>query len=170
MKTNNSDNWLNVVGEAESCFSCFLLRIDDISEMAARRRKPVAAIKLGDDLLRSFWGRGRVKAKREVVHRGEFGLTRVNASEAFLGDKDEHAAMVQNVFLSQEYQILSANVNTTGEEKGDVVKGTLGERREECTVFTEILDPELTGFREESTSLASDVNEYSVRVKNLEKE
>lgn len=63
-------------------------------------------------------------------------MTRISASAAPSPDRDEHAAIVWNLVLSQEEEVSPATVMTSGEVGEITVGGTSGESRRECSVLT----------------------------------
>lgn len=141
----------------------------NISEMDPRGQKRAAETELWCGALSSSRGRGRMRRGRGVVHRRGLKLKRVNSNAASSCDRDKHFEMVRNVLMSQEDEI-SLSIVTATEGEGECTVGRpLGEHGGECDGLTLSLKMELERVREKNASLTAIVNEYRVRLKNLQK-
>lgn len=60
------------------------------------------------------------------MHLGRLELTRISRIAEARRDKDEHAAMVSSVLLSQEHDLTCATGTTTKEKENGTVESTLG--------------------------------------------
>lgn len=103
------------------------------------------------------------------MHLRGVELARVLARAASSSNGDKHVVMVQNMFLSCDHAGLLATVTNTEGEREGTLGGTLGNRREDCSVLTLNLKLVLRTVSEENASLATAVNSLKGRVKILEK-
>lgn len=160
MKTNDSDDWLNVKGVAEIIPDCFVVWTAATLAMDARGQERAAESKLRRKALWSSWVKSRVRGKSGLAHRVRLDQLNVRVITASSNDRDEHIAMVLNVLLSQEYDILSATVTTTEGDGYWMAGSPLGGQRKICRVLLLSMDPELLSVCKENLSLAAAVNEY----------
>lgn len=113
--------------EKESSF-CLVVRTGNIFNMDAGWQKRAAKIELRRGELRSFSKKSHVKGRRCVLHREGLELTKVIASSASSCGRNDPVAVVSNLFLSQEDEILPSTVVTTKGEGCGTVRSMLGGR------------------------------------------
>lgn len=87
LKYDNSGNGLNIRVLAESFCYCPVSRTRDISEMDPRRKKRAVKVELRRGVLKFSTGSSRVIECREVVHRKERKLNRVDPSVELSRDR-----------------------------------------------------------------------------------
>lgn len=89
-KSNSYDKLLCKRGVGEGVFCCYVVVTGNIFELNPRGLKIVAESQVGCEGLKSLRGRGQVRRKSEVVHRGGLYLAQVSASATLTRDQDEN--------------------------------------------------------------------------------
>lgn len=103
------------------------------------------------------------------MNRGRLILTKVGASTALSAVKNEHVALIPNVLLSREDEVIPATVTIAEEEEDGMVDNTLEWRRKESIVLSASLKLKLKNICEDNLLLMLTVSEYKVCVQNLDK-